>query len=267
MRKSPMKQTVAILLICTTMLIGCRRNLGQDIPSYSGTGNENAIVLPQAGSEQPVEGAAPAVEQVIVDPNTLDTTSGGEQPLASPGEGSAETQPVEEAVVETVVEAPVDPAPAPEEAVVEEAPAPAPTAEPAAPAPANVTNEQATVIHVVQQGDTIGRIAEQYGVSIDDILVSNGLFNENIISIGQELVVEAGAAANAPIQNNDQATGQQSFTQFDPNNYFIHTVGFGDTLFVLGQLYGFTVEELAAYNGIFDYNRIDLNQEIRIPNR
>lgn len=266
MRKPPMKRTIVILLICASMLIGCGRNLGQDIPAYNGTGSENSIVLPQAGSEQPVDGGAPAEEQVIVDPGTLDTTSGGDQPLESPGEGSAETQPAaEEAATDaggeaaTAVEESPAEAPAP---VVEEAPTPAPEA-PAT----DVTNEQATVIHVVQQGNTIGGIADQYGVTINDILAANDLFNENIISIGQELVIEAGAAANAPVQDNGQVTNQQSSTQFDPNNYFIHTVGFGDTLFVIGQRYGFTVEELAAYNGIFDYNRIDLNQQIRIPNR
>ena len=46
--------------------------------------------------------------------------------------------------------------------------------------------------HVVQQGEVLGIIAEQYGTTVDAILLANGLKDANRIQIGQELVI-AGA--------------------------------------------------------------------------
>ncbi len=60
---------------------------------------------------------------------------------------------------------------------------PAPTATPTAtPTP---------IVHVVQQGDTLGAIAFQYGVSMDAIQVANGIENPQFLSIAQELIIPA----------------------------------------------------------------------------
>ncbi len=116
------------------------------------------------------------------------------------------------------------------------------------------------ITHVIQFGDTVGTIAQQYGVSIQDIVVANNLPNEHSITAGETLQIVAGAA---------DAAGDSAETtpQFDPNNFFIHVVSYGETLFVIGQRYGYTVQELADYNGIVNVNQIKFNQEIKIPNR
>jgi LysM repeat protein len=45
----------------------------------------------------------------------------------------------------------------------------------------------------------------------------------------------------------------------------IHIVQAGENLYRIGLRYGFTAEELAAYNGITNPDRIDVGQQIRIP--
>lgn len=240
-QKSTFYVTIAALLLGTLLLSACRKDLGQTLPDIAPAGTLNnslpSVQLPAV--DVSTEGyPAP-------DPSTLDTTATGEQPLEQPADAAVEQEPAADVAVEQAAP------------VVEAA---APTAVPEA-APA--TGEQATVIHTVQGGETIGAIAERYGVTIEDIQAANQLFDINQIGIGQELRIEAGAAA----QFQDTQAAEAGFTGYDPNNYFIHTVGFGDTLFVLAQRYGFTVEELAAYNGLPDINRIDLNQQVRIPNR
>lgn len=45
------------------------------------------------------------------------------------------------------------------------------------------------VIHVVTAGETLGRIAEQYGVTIASIIEANNLTNPDRLSIGQELII------------------------------------------------------------------------------
>ncbi|MDF2872498.1 MAG: LysM domain [Anaerocolumna sp.] len=41
------------------------------------------------------------------------------------------------------------------------------------------------IIHVVQLGDTLTSIAESYGISIDSLIVNNGLENPNDLVEGE----------------------------------------------------------------------------------
>lgn len=45
----------------------------------------------------------------------------------------------------------------------------------------------------------------------------------------------------------------------------IHVVQSGENLYRIGLLYGFTYQDLAAYNGLANPNVLDVGQEIRIP--
>jgi LysM repeat protein len=54
----------------------------------------------------------------------------------------------------------------------------------------NYTGE--TSIHVVEQGQELGLIAQLYGVSLDSIVQFNDLDKPNLLFVGQELVIPAG---------------------------------------------------------------------------
>lgn len=47
----------------------------------------------------------------------------------------------------------------------------------------------------------------------------------------------------------------------------IHVVQAGDNLYRIGLKYGFTYQELAAYNNLANPDRLDIGQQIRIPPR
>ncbi len=57
--------------------------------------------------------------------------------------------------------------------------------------------EQASVMYVVQRGDTLARIAARYGVSVGALAAANGIRNANLIYTGQRLVI-SGASSPAP---------------------------------------------------------------------
>jgi LysM repeat protein len=44
-------------------------------------------------------------------------------------------------------------------------------------------------LYVVQPGDTLGTLAEEFGTTVDEILVANGLTDPNDIQEGQELII------------------------------------------------------------------------------
>ena len=83
----------------------------------------------------------------------IPAASGGAAPEEAEGEGGGET-----AVTE----------PSPESA-------PEPTADP--------------ITHTVQSGDNLTKIAQQYGVTVQDIMTTNNLFNADYIAVGQVLII------------------------------------------------------------------------------
>ena len=44
-------------------------------------------------------------------------------------------------------------------------------------------------IYIVQRGDTLGEIAERFGVSVADLARANNIDNINIIEVGDELII------------------------------------------------------------------------------
>src|SRR5258708_5888540 len=44
-------------------------------------------------------------------------------------------------------------------------------------------------VYVVQPGDTLGTIAQRFGVTVDVIMAANGITNPNLLSAGQSLVI------------------------------------------------------------------------------
>jgi spore germination protein len=97
--------------------------------------------------------------------------------------------------------------------------------------------------YTVQPGDTLWRIAQRFGVTIEEIVRLNNISDPNRIIPGQVLLIPA-----APTPGPQQYTVQP-----------------GDTLWRIAQRFGTTVEAIAALNNITDPNRIFPGQVLLIP--
>ncbi|TFB22787.1 LysM peptidoglycan-binding domain-containing protein [Filobacillus milosensis] len=96
-------------------------------------------------------------------------------------------------------------------------------------------------IHVVRSGDTLWRIAQRYGAGINQIALVNGLEDQNVLVVGQALVIP------------------------DPNIEYV--VQPGDTLWRISQRYDVSVSELAEYNNIANPDQIQVGDMLQIPYR
>jgi LysM repeat protein len=108
------------------------------------------------------------------------------QKLTIPGTAPVSTPPVDAEPVSNVTPTPEAETPAPPA----ETPAPAPET----PAPATPVNGS----YVIQSGDTVTKIANKFGVTVQAILDANGLTRTSIIYAGRTLVIPGVATATTP---------------------------------------------------------------------
>ncbi|TAL51229.1 M23 family metallopeptidase [Patescibacteria group bacterium] len=94
--------------------------------------------------------------------------------------------------------------------------------------------------YAVQEGDTLGRIAESYGLSLSTILWSNGLTYTSTIQPGQELKIL-------------------------PVDGVLYTVRNGDTLSRIARNYSVDVEMIMSQNGLASANRLAIGDELLLP--
>ena len=150
--------------------------------------------------------------------------------------------------------------------------------------------------YVIQDGDTLGKIATKFGVERKALLEANRLSEGQPIYIGETLMVPAGATAPAPAPaapannvakttpqipappvptgktadaNQPAPAKQESIVVGEtkktaPASTTLHTVAKGDTLTSLSKKYGTSVESLKTANGLRS-DAISLGQSLKIP--
>lgn len=96
--------------------------------------------------------------------------------------------------------------------------------------------------YVVRSGDTLWLLAQRYNTTVDAIKRLNGLTSDNL-SIGQVLKIPS----TTP-----------------PVPYFDYTVRSGDTLWLLAQRFGTTVDAIMNLNGLSS-DLLNIGQVLRIP--
>lgn len=103
------------------------------------------------------------------------------------------------------------------------------------------TGPGSTIQYVVQAGDSLWLIAQRYGTTVQALKNLNGLTSDRL-SIGQILKIPA-------------SQGTSSFP---------YTVQAGDSLWIIAQRYGTTVEDIKKLNGLTG-NMLNIGQVLQIP--
>lgn len=97
--------------------------------------------------------------------------------------------------------------------------------------------------HKVRRGETVATIADDYGVSINDIRKSNNLNSRSKIRVGQTLKIPA----NGSRQETAIASARQQ-TQTRGKNLVTHRVRRGETLNGIASIYGVDERDIARWN-------------------
>lgn len=107
----------------------------------------------------------------------------------------------------------------------------------------NVTPPSSGNTYIVKSGDSLWKIANNFGVSVDDIKNVNNLTNNNL-SVGQVLVIPGGNVPTTPSQT--------------------YTVQRDDTLYKIASNYGISVDALKIANNLTS-NVLSIGQILKIP--
>jgi LysM repeat protein len=102
--------------------------------------------------------------------------------------------------------------------------------------------------HVVEAGETLLSIAQNYGITVDEIVTANALANPNLLTPGQTLVIPGVSAA-----------------EIEAANRVIHVVAAGEGLYAIARQYNVTAEAIMEANDITNPNLLTVGQELIIP--
>ena len=100
------------------------------------------------------------------------------------------------------------------------------------------------ITYIVKSGDTLYKIANSYGVTVDAIKKLNNL-TSNTLQIGQELYIPKG-------------------TSIEETNFVVYQVKPGDTLYSIARKYNTTPDAIKSYNNLTS-NLLTINQTLQIP--
>lgn len=105
----------------------------------------------------------------------------------------------------------------------------------------------ATIVHVVQRGENLFRIALGYGTTVEAIAAANGISNPRLIYVGQKLTIPQGGGTTP-------SGGGRT-----------HVVRPGENLYRIALRYGTTAQAIAAANNLPNIHLIYVGQVLRIP--
>lgn len=120
------------------------------------------------------------------------------------------------------------------------------------------------VYHRVRRGDTLGEIADKYGISVAAIKSANKI-RGSMIHPGQELLIAAAPKgvqlpSEAQLASYEEETPARSRGPSDR-----HVVRRGDTLWSIARTHGVSMDRLANSNGLDRGDTLSIGQVLSIP--
>lgn len=122
------------------------------------------------------------------------------------------------------------------------------------------------VYHRVRRGDTLGGIADKYGVSVAALRTANKI-RGTMIHPGQELLIAAApkgmTLARAQVAELEDAIDDKPARRRVPSDK--HVVRRGDTLWSIARSHGISMDRLANSNGLAPSDTLSVGQVLSIP--
>lgn len=113
--------------------------------------------------------------------------------------------------------------------------------------------------HTVQAGETLRRIAERYGVTVEALAAANRLVNPNLIFAGQVLTIP-----DNTLQEEDDISSAIEEGDGRSGETLVHVVRPGETVTRIAAAYGVTTISILQLNQLANPNLIFAGQRLQI---
>ena len=110
------------------------------------------------------------------------------------------------------------------------------------------------IVHRVRRGDSLWKIARRYRVSVRKLRLWNGLWRTNSLRIGQRIRIHGGRG-RAPSQRRARVTQR---------NRRRHRVRAGESLWLIANRYGLSVDRLCRLNGMRRTDPLRVGRVLRL---
>ena len=107
--------------------------------------------------------------------------------------------------------------------------------------------------YTIRPGDTLYKLSQQFGVSVEAIIRANPGIDPNNLQMGQVICIPQAAPPVPPCPT-------------CPNGFY-YTIMAGDTLFSISQKFNVPVQEIINANPGIDPNNLQIGQVICIPRK
>lgn len=119
------------------------------------------------------------------------------------------------------------------------------------------------IVHVVQPGDNLNKIASNFGVRVTDIRNLNNIpYNRDNINVGDELIISKAASDTKKVSTEPKGV-QPVISKIETPKVVKHKVKKGETLAQIADEYGVTIQGIRDLNRV-KRNKIYVNQILRI---
>ncbi len=117
--------------------------------------------------------------------------------------------------------------------------------------------------HQVRKNETLSKIAQRYGVSLNSLASMNRIRNPNSIRVGRSLIIPL-PASHSPTEPilQTRATSGPARPADQASKKVVHVVKKGDTLWRISQRYGVSLSCLRTWNGLRNSSPIHPGQRI-----
>lgn len=112
--------------------------------------------------------------------------------------------------------------------------------------------------HKVRTGETLSKLARQYGVSVRAIQDTNRMGRSTMIRVGRTLVIPTVATRDFP---GASASGSVDAIEGEVVNYRVRR---GDTLSRIARRYGTSAKSIAAASGIRTHSTLSIGQRLKV---
>jgi membrane-bound lytic murein transglycosylase D len=116
------------------------------------------------------------------------------------------------------------------------------------------STNSAQTLHGVKSGETLYSLSKEYGVTVAELRNWNGLAEDAVLSVGQQLRVHS---------NDNVLDGQTSVSGTTAPRFETYRVKAGDTLYQIARDHQTTIKELLEWNGKSDFN-LSIGEELKV---